>query len=287
LDEDNAEEDDAEEDVDLDLQLLEAHHLADSGILYLFMFTALAFTFLGTENMVGNDMSSTVVDSDLDRALRTLQDIVNSPPDIADEYTRLKKDIFHAFHMIPTPAGNGLRPAFVRALRDHTLRWDPASRDKVDAVCRESFNLTFDQMLLRNPRFIRERIRERTPRHAPSPSVLSHAIQFVIDTFGDTVDARGNPLFSATTWQKAHSILELAKQGYLSDVDGVVLYERAGIDKYGLQKWKCLRGTNNVEGGPHGDIYRKFGALHGTFLTIYLSNNLSFFFCISWASSSC
>ena len=26
---------------------------------------------------------------------------------------------------------------------------------------------------------------------------------------------------------------------------------------------KCVRGTNKVEGGPHGDIYRKFGALHG------------------------
>ena len=26
---------------------------------------------------------------------------------------------------------------------------------------------------------------------------------------------------------------------------------------------KRLRGTNNVKGGPHGDSYRKFGALHG------------------------
>ena len=42
------------------------------------------------------------------------------------------------------------------------------------------------------------------------------------------------------------------------------MYEKAG-DVYGLQKWKCVRGTNNVEGGPHGDIYRKFGALHGKY----------------------
>ena len=91
-------------------------------------------------------------------------------------------------------------------------------------------------MLLRNPRFIRE----HTPCYAPPPSVLTHAIQFVIDTFGDAVDAHGNRLFSEKTWQKAHSVLELAKQGYLSDVEGVVLYEKAGSDKYGLQKWKCL-----------------------------------------------
>jgi hypothetical protein len=57
--------------------------------------------------------------------------------------------------------------------------------------------------------------------------------------------------------------LELAREGYLSDVKGVVLYEKAGIDKYGLQKYKCLCGINKVEGGPHGDIYRKFGALNG------------------------
>lgn len=41
------------------------------------------------------------------------------------------------------------------------------------------------------------------------------------------------------------------------------MYERSKIDKYGLQMWNCIRGTNKVEGGPHGDIYRKFGALHG------------------------
>lgn len=41
----------------------------------------------------------------------------------------------------------------------------------------------------------------------------------------------------------------------------VALYEMAGVDKYGVQKWKCLCGTIDVEGGPHGDIYRKFGAL--------------------------
>jgi hypothetical protein len=64
-------------------------------------------------------------------------------------------------------------------------------------------------------------------------------------------------------WKKANAVLELAHEGYLSDVKGVVLYEKAGIDKYGLQKYKCLRGTNKVEGGPHGDIYRKFGAFNG------------------------
>ena len=166
--------------------------------------------------------------------------------------------------MIPTPADNGLRPAFLRALRDHMLHWDPVAREQVDKVCCKSFHITFDQMLQRNPRWIKE----RTPRYAPSPSVLVRAIQFVINTFANAVDARGNPLFSKLTGQKANSVLELAREGYLSDIQDVALYEKAGVDKYGLQKWKCTRGTNSVEGGPHGDIYRKFGALHGMYFTI-------------------
>jgi hypothetical protein len=82
--------------------------------------------------------------------------------------------------------------------------------------------------------------------------------------YGKALDAKtGIPLFSKQAWQKANAVLELAHQGYLSDLDGIVLYEKAGIDQHGLQLWKCLCGTNKVEGGPHGDIYRKFGALHG------------------------
>jgi hypothetical protein len=65
------------------------------------------------------------------------------------------------------------------------------------------------------------------------------------------------------TWQKANAVLELARQGYLSDIHGVQLFSKAGVDQHGLQKFRNGRGTNKVEGGPHGDIYRKFGALNG------------------------
>jgi hypothetical protein len=198
--------------------------------------------------------------------LSKLKDIIDSPPDGHIEYTRIKKDIFHAFHMIPTPINHGLRPAFLRALRDHMLRWDPVARKTVDGVCRRVFKLTFDEMLIRNPRFIAA----RTPRFVPPPSVLVPALEHVFDTYGSALDVKTNaPLFNKEAQKKATAVVELARHGYLSDVDGIVMYEKAGIDKYGLQKWKCLRGTNNVEGGPHGDIYRKFGALNaGPRLTV-------------------
>ena len=92
------------------------------------------------------------------------------------------------------------------------------------------------------------------------------AIQHVYNMFGNALDAKtGQPLFSKQAWGKANAVLELAHQGYLSDIDGVVLYEQAGVNQHGLWLWKCFCGTIMVEGGPHVDIYCKFGALHGEF----------------------
>jgi len=249
--------------------MLEAYSAANSVQkgLYLinigYCFYLLNFNILGKRRELDPDAEShtTTVEHDLEsHALKQLKNIVESPPDSHEEYTRIKKDIFHAFHMLPIPVNHGSRPAFLRALRDHLMRWDPVARSEVDKVCRKHFDLTFDQMLRRNPRFIAE----RTPRHIPPPSVLVTSIQHVYDMFKDAIDAKtGTPLFTEPFRIKADAVLELARQGYLSDIDGVPMYEKAGIDVYGLQKWKCVRGTNNVEGGPHGDIYRKFGALHG------------------------
>ncbi|KAJ7088237.1 hypothetical protein C8R43DRAFT_1142287 [Mycena crocata] len=194
-----------------------------------------------------------------------LRKLVENPTDVDAVYTRIKKDIFHAFHMI-TLSPHGLRAAFFRTLRDHIMRWDPTSRQIVDKACRRIFNVTFEVMLIRDPRWIQERV----PRYVPSPSVLVPAIKHVYNVFGNALDAEtGRPLFNKQSWEKANAVLELAREGYLSDIEGVAIYERAGVDEYGLQKWICDRGTNKLEGGPHGDIYRKFGALNaGPRLTV-------------------
>ncbi|KAF7340497.1 3'-5' exonuclease domain-containing protein [Mycena sanguinolenta] len=161
--------------------------------------------------------------------------------------------------MIPLSSTHGLRAVFLRTLRDHMMRWDPVIRARVDEVCRRVFKMGFDAMLLRHPRWIKT----RTPRYVPAPSVLVPAIQHVYNVFGNARDAEsGLPLFNKAGWQKANAVLELAREGYLSDPIGVVLYEKAGVDEHGLTLFNCTRGTNKLEGGPHGDIYRKFGALH-------------------------
>ena len=51
--------------------------------------------------------------------------------------------------------------------------------------------------------------------------MLVPAIQHVYNMFGNVLDAKtGQTLFSKQAWDKAISVLELAHQGYLSDIDG-------------------------------------------------------------------
>ena len=110
------------------------------------------------------------------------------------------------------------------------------AKKAVDEVCRRQFNLTFDQMLVWNPRFIVE----RTPRYIPPPSILVPAIEYVYKMFKDAIDAKTRvPLFTEAFSTKANAVVELGRQGYLSDVVGVPMYEQAGVDKYGLQM--CTR----------------------------------------------
>ncbi|PBL04493.1 hypothetical protein ARMGADRAFT_1070940 [Armillaria gallica] len=207
---------------------------------------------------------------DFDAFLEKLCKIIDSPPDSHSEYQHIKKDIFHAFHMIPLPINHGLRLLFLCALHDHLMRWDPVMQKCLDGICRKMFNLTFEEMLAQRPRFIAA----RCPCHAPSPSILVPALKFIFDTFGNATDAKtGTPLFNKKAWEKANAVLELAHEGYLSDMDGVILYEKSKVDQFGIQKWTCLHGTNKVEGGSHGDIYCKFGALHGMILQDILTKN--------------
>ncbi|KAJ7667374.1 hypothetical protein B0H17DRAFT_1142779 [Mycena rosella] len=200
------------------------------------------------------------VDANIVATLRKIVDSEStSVPDA--ELTRIKKDIWHAFHMLALK-DHPLRASFCVALRDHT------AIISCDGILPHHFGISFEvSMLSRHPDYIKR----RTPRYVPPPrSVIVPAIEHIFNSYGNALDAQsGSPLFSEKTWQKANAVLELARQGYLSDIQGVPMYEKAGVDNHGLQKYDCKRGSNKVEGGPHGDIYRKFGALNaGPRLTV-------------------
>jgi hypothetical protein len=102
------------------------------------------------------------------------------------------------------------------------MHWDPATHAVVDKTCQKVYSINFDEMLLHNLCYIQA----CTPHYVPAPSIFVPAIEHVFNMYGNAPDAKTNtPIFSKQAWQKVTAVLELARQGYLSDLEGVVLYE--------------------------------------------------------------
>jgi hypothetical protein len=61
------------------------------------------------------------------------------------------------------------------------------------------------------------------------------------------------PLFNRHNWHAAKQILELVRQGFISDPPGIPLYTIMGVDaKAGnLPTYRCFHETNSMEGGVH------------------------------------
>lgn len=60
---------------------------------------------------------------------------------------------------------------------------------------------------------------------------------------------------------EALSVLKTVELGHASDPPGVQLYFKTGRkDKFGLTLYRCVRGTNSLEGGVHQNLIRKFGS---------------------------
>lgn len=78
--------------------------------------------------------------------------------------------------------------------------------------------------------------------------------------FGPIKDSKtGNPLFNNDIWDKAYGILSDVADGLVSDHPDIPMYSIVGKDKDGLIKYRCIRGTNRVEGW-HQNVMLAFGA---------------------------
>jgi hypothetical protein len=63
----------------------------------------------GKKHQLDDDIVSSIIPTDYDSEfLALLCKIIESPPDDNEEFPQLKKDIFHAFNMIPTSVNHGL-----------------------------------------------------------------------------------------------------------------------------------------------------------------------------------
>ena len=168
--------------------------------------------------------------------------------------TRVLGDIWHVFHQFPISLHHGLRRPFARALSRAFFIPNQEDKHAVDEVLRQQ-NTTYEAKLRSNPAYIRKRVQYRVP----PPEKLYSRIAAVIKTFGPRCDATTKqPLFNEKAWNVAKNVLEHVRNGDYSDPPDMSVYFHIGKDKNGLNLYRCFRGTNDVEGGIHQNLIRRF-----------------------------
>lgn len=199
--------------------------------------------------------SSSIDETALQAISQLLVDIVNFSPQCFDLIrTHIKGDIWHLFHQFPISLHHGLRRPFARALSAAIFLTDINDKQAVtDVLARR--NITYHAKLTSKPEWILTRVR----RYVPPPEILFSRVAAVIKTYGPLKDATtGQLLFNDKAWEVTKNILEHIRNGYYSDPPDVPLYFEIGKDKDGLTLYRCCRGTNDVEGGVHQNLIRRF-----------------------------
>ncbi|KAH8068402.1 hypothetical protein BXZ70DRAFT_1069038 [Cristinia sonorae] len=225
------------------------------------------------------DMSSTPWYDGLDLADPKEQDPASSVPDMQSQATaqalrthhtsatlaevtrsRVLGDIWHLMNQFPVSMRHGLRRPFARALRDAMFIPDPEDKAAMEAVLNPR-GVVWENMVRYHSSWVWRRVR----RYVPAAETLLPRILVVLSTFGPLKDAKtGEPLFNNEAWKIAENVLENVRRGLYSDPPGAQLYYIRGEDRFGLMRYRCVRGTNNIEGGLHQNIIRCFDVFNAS-----------------------
>jgi hypothetical protein len=199
-------------------------------------------------------------DSAAETQSHTLDRLPRLPPLDSPIRSRVLGDIYHLMAMFKITVHHGLRRPFARDLRDALLLPDAADKAAVSNVLQKKM-MTYELAVRCKSEWVWQRVR----RYIPPPEILLPRVKLVFQTYGPLCDAvTHQPLFNDVSWEKARCILENIRLGYYSDPPGVALYTAQGKDMDGLTLYKCLRGTNHVEGGVHQNIAKRFGSYNAS-----------------------
>ncbi|KAG2193648.1 hypothetical protein INT47_011669 [Mucor saturninus] len=93
---------------------------------------------------------------------------------------------------------------------------------------------------------------KRVKRTIPPPHILYTGLYNLFLSFGSLKCVKsGLPLFDKVSWKSAVNVLVAVKDGHVSDPPDLSLYHVRGKDRDGLTLYRCVRGTNSLEGGVH------------------------------------
>lgn len=171
-------------------------------------------------------------------------------------------DVFHAMDRAKVPMHHDFKSSYFRALRSAVFIMHKGDMDDVKEVIDSKGDTTWNKKLVFSFSYIAQRVR----RKVPPPDILHHRLKAVYNFFKDKEDSRTKcPLFNDRARAKFESVLELAKNGFLSDPPGLLMYVpktdingKIMIDKDGLTLYRSLRGTSNLE-SLHQYLTTSFG----------------------------
>ncbi|TCD61520.1 hypothetical protein EIP91_008291 [Steccherinum ochraceum] len=174
--------------------------------------------------------------------------------------SRVLGDIWHLMNQFPISMRHGLRRPFARAFRDAMFLPDPEDKAAVEAIL-NAHNVTWENMVRYHSTWIWRRVR----RYVPAAEELLPRVLLILSTFGPLKDAKtGEPLFNEEAWKIASNVLENIRRGLYSDPPGVQLYFIRNKDRFGLTRYRCIRGTNGIEGGFHQNVIRIFDVFNAS-----------------------
>lgn len=186
----------------------------------------------------------------------------NADPKIA--FTRVVKDIFHLMDMIKPYKRHTLYKQFTRKFSESLFTIDETDKEKVIAAFAQkrlrdpSFTHTWDSKMKYDRAWLWRRVR----RKVSAPEVLLPLLKSLFLSYGPLKCAKsGRALFDKKSWDQAAAVLRTVQLGHVSDPPDVQLYIKTGkLDDLKLTLYRCIRGTNSLEGGVHQNLIRKFGS---------------------------
>ncbi len=200
-----------------------------------------------------------------------------------DIFGGVKKDIFHGIQKI-TRSMKKTHPAFslfASQLSDAVYIICQEDVENIEKVLSRSRNSKQMKELKRKE--YKTKFRSKARRYVPLPKVLLKRLWMVLSCFKDVTDPDNNEkLFRPKTWREIHKFLAKVEAGHFSDKTGINYYVFLGKDKYGVDNYRCIRGTSALEGFHHWlkKTLSAFNARPSLVLPIVLD------FCTAWAIDS-
>lgn len=209
-----------------------------------------------------NTVEDTLIDSE---SLNIGQDLLQDLTTISNTESRPSRvinDIWHVMDRIKIPKNHGIAKKYAKTLSQGIFIVDEADKSAVSKVLSDK-GTTWEKMLISNPKWLWRRCK----RHVPPPNKLLPVVRDIFLTFGPILCSKTKkPLFNAEAWKKAKLILEDIYMGLVSDPAGYSMYYEDNVDGDKLPLYRCIRGTNGLEGGIHQKMIARFGPYNASVL---------------------